>query len=446
MAKLAASFVALTLVCSCAPASLPAADGATPTFRIIAQSGRYAGPNGLIEFSPENFYSEAEASGPEVVLQILPSGKKTAVATLPANDQVHSHLATGRNGRLYTDVQSVPSATQFASLSPAGGPIQTYEPQPYAAILAESLPSESFLGIAVSVGVPIIYSLALVSPQGNVHVLYPFPSGQSLLAALLGNNGLYYGVASNQDASGYAFAITAQGALTELYSFPGGSFNGTAGNPALVQTADGNFYGSLPSGGPNGQGVLYRLTPSGQYTPLYTYPAGIHGYPTVLLQASDGNFYGAASGTVNTPNGGSELFELTPSGAYTDLKDLSYLYDGACPCTLIQGSDGTIYGALARGGTTGGGSWFALDAGLPKPPPQPKRFEPASGAPGTEVLIWGNQLLSASVSFNGTPAESVTNSGPNYVIATVPAGATSGPITVTTPGGTATTTLSFTVE
>jgi hypothetical protein len=50
------------------------------------------------------------------------------------------------------------------------------------------------------------------------------------------------------------------------------------------------------------------------------------------------------------------------------------------------------------------------------------------------------------VQFNGTPATAVANSGSNYVWAIVPAGATTGPITITTPGGTVTTTASFTVK
>lgn len=74
------------------------------------------------------------------------------------------------------------------------------------------------------------------------------------------------------------------------------------------------------------------------------------------------------------------------------------------------------------------------------------KFSPQSGAPGTRVRIWGQNLLSASVAFNGVPATAVSNSGSNYVWATVPGGATSGPITVTTPGGANTTQASFTVR
>jgi hypothetical protein len=39
--------------------------------------------------------------------------------------------------------------------------------------------------------------------------------------------------------------------------------------------------------------------------------------------------------------------------------------DGACQCSLAQGSDGIVYGTAAGGGIYGGGLYFALDAGQP---------------------------------------------------------------------------------
>jgi hypothetical protein len=71
---------------------------------------------------------------------------------------------------------------------------------------------------------------------------------------------------------------------------------------------------------------------------------------------------------------------------------------------------------------------------------------PPASAVGSQVRIWGYNMLRAMVAFNGVAASTVQNSGPNYVWATVPAGATTGPITITTPGGTSTTQASFTVK
>jgi uncharacterized repeat protein (TIGR01451 family) len=71
-------------------------------------------------------------------------------------------------------------------------------------------------------------------------------------------------------------------------------------------------------------------------------------------------------------------------------------------------------------------------------------FTPASGGVGTSVTIQGTNLAGAtSVKFNGTGATFHVKG--MHITATVPAGATTGPIAVTTPGGTATSAASFTV-
>jgi hypothetical protein len=188
------------------------------------------------------------------------------------------------------------------------------------------------------------------------------------------------------------------------------------------------------------------LTLSGQYRLLYTFPKDNNSQPIALIEGSDGNLYGATLGN-GFAGGYSQLFRVAKSGQYTLLYAMKNLTaDGGCSCSLVQGSDGIIYGSASGGGLTGAGLYFALDTGLPKPAPRAQHFHPQSGAVGSQVRIWGYNLLSAAVQFNGVPATTVSNSGSNYVWATVPTGATTGPITVTTPGGTVTTHTSFTVQ
>ena len=63
------------------------------------------------------------------------------------------------------------------------------------------------------------------------------------------------------------------------------------------------------------------------------------------------------------------------------------------------------------------------------------------------MLLWGNYLLAAkSVAFNGVPAASFQVTSGQSVWATVPEGATSGPVTITTPNGSFTTSGQFTVQ
>lgn len=70
-------------------------------------------------------------------------------------------------------------------------------------------------------------------------------------------------------------------------------------------------------------------------------------------------------------------------------------------------------------------------------PPKPTiaRFTPTSGAPGAKVTITGKNLAGASqVTFNGTAA-AITKDSATRIIVKVPAGATTGKITVVTPAG-----------
>ncbi|MGH8297439.1 MAG: choice-of-anchor tandem repeat GloVer-containing protein, partial [Steroidobacteraceae bacterium] len=78
-----------------------------------------------------------------------------------------------------------------------------------------------------------------------------------------------------------------------LYSFAGGS-DGVRPYAALIQASDGNFYGTTYGGGANSDGTVFKLTPSGSETVLYSFAGGSDGANprAALIQASDGNFYG----------------------------------------------------------------------------------------------------------------------------------------------------------
>ncbi len=143
------------------------------------------------------------------------------------------------------------------------------------------------------------------------------------------------------------------------------SFNGIyaqqGGNAPLIQGKDGNFYGTLPLGGPNEAGTVYQLTPAGAFNILYNFSTGTGNTPYgPLLVGKDGNFYGTAySG--GSGNGGS-VFKLTPDGALSTL--YSFVFgagDGDSPrANLVQGSDGNFYGTTTFNGTNPNGTVFQL--------------------------------------------------------------------------------------
>jgi uncharacterized repeat protein (TIGR03803 family) len=279
------------------------------------------------------------------------------------------------------------------------------------------------------------YSVATVDLNGNVTSIYQFSQPDVPGHPIFSADGNYYGMAFSYLGT-YAYRLTPSGVLTQIATLPFIT-TGLPGSGVLLQGSDGNFYGIQTNslGCSSQHGAVFKLTPAGQFTVLHDFGCE---EVTSLIEGSDGKLYGA------TQNYG-VLFSITKSGVYKAEYQLNGL-NGACTCYLLQGSDGLIYGAATGGGSTGAGVIFALDAGLPIPKPKALRFSPQSGAVGTKVLIWGANLFGATVSFNGVAATKAVNAGPFYFWATVPTGATTGPLTVTTPGGTVTAHGSFTVQ
>ncbi len=130
-----------------------------------------------------------------------------------------------------------------------------------------------------------------------------------------------------------------------------------------MQGSDGNFYGTTASGGTNGRGTVFKITPSGIETVLFSFPAGSSDPYTGLIQGSDGNFYGT-TGAGGTSDDGT-VFKITPSGTQSVLHAFAKSgSDGETPYAgLIQGSDGNFYGTTYFGGANGFGTVFKVTPG-----------------------------------------------------------------------------------
>jgi uncharacterized repeat protein (TIGR03803 family) len=209
-----------------------------------------------------------------------------------------------------------------------------------------------------------------ITTGGSLTTLYSFTNninGASPSAGMvLGSDGSFYGTTSAGGSNGYGtvFKITAGGSLTSLYSFT----NGTDGNNPqanLVQGADGNFYGTTFYGGTLGDGAIFKITPSGSLTPLYSFTNGNDGsFPTAaLVQGTDGNFYGTTYEGGGPADSG-VVFQITPGGLFTPLFAFSES-DGADPrAGLVQGPDGSFYGESSDLGVGGRGTIFRISVGL----------------------------------------------------------------------------------
>ena len=325
-------------------------------------------------------------------------------------------------------------------------------------------PDGDFYGIAFNGGnrssCGTAFSLVPTPTGALFYLLHKFAQaiqgcGPDSLA--LGRDGNFYGTTFMGGSSGFGtvFKMTRKGTVTVLHTFDGVN-DGYYGH-SLILGNDGNFYGTTLGIGPPYAGTIFKITPNGTFTVLHTMATdGSEGtwLYSGLVQGSDGNFYGAAEqgGTNNAPcfSGCGTLYEITPAGAFTLLHDFDFTDGYWVDPIPFQHTNGLIYGGTTEGGLYGGGFCgtvncgilYSLDNSLPPfvlPVPYAERV-------GIPVEILGQGFTSATtVNFNGTPAAAVKVSSPTRVLATVPSGATTGYVTVTTSSGTLTSKQPFIV-
>jgi len=298
-----------------------------------------------------------------------------------------------------------------------------------------------------------------MTPRGTLTALHAFTGGadgKSPYAGLVqGTDGNFYGTTSAGGANGYGtvFKITPAGTLSTLHSFTGN--DGSNSQATLVQGKDGNFYGVTTNGGASttctmGCGTVFKITPAGVLTVLHSFHGADGANPQgSLLQATDGNFYGTTSPTDQNfdcaSNGCGTIFKITSGGTLTALHSFAG-FDGAYPVAgLMQATNGTLYGTASRGGTPCGnggcGTVYSLSMGLAAF----VKTVPTSNRVGGRVIILGTDLTgTTSVTFNGTAATFAVVSA-TEITTTVPAGASTGTVKLTTPSGTLSSNVAFRV-
>jgi len=421
-----------------------ASGGGTITVLVsFAGQGYGNSPGQLLEVSPGLFVGMT--TGGATAFLLSNQGAVTPFYTFPSGIGPAQTFVQAVNGGLYGQE---PHVNFNLSLT---GAIQTYSaPTENAPVLAVQLPDGTFYGTQASNnGENTFVRMTL---GGKYAILHSFAVSEGIPYGLpiLGSDGNFYGISGlgqgNNSTSAIVYRMTPKGTLTTFATYPDGRQNYGVGSfkEYLIQASDGNFYGTAALGGSKKAGAIFKVSPTGSYTTLHEFTDLATGAPGFLIEGSDGNLYGAAQG-VTSLGGGSSVFRISLSGNFHRLQILNGNTVGTCPCWLALGSDGKFYGTASSQG--GSGSAFVWDLGLPPPKPKVTGVVPTSGAPGAVVTVNGKFLLGATaVSFNGTPATTFSNISGTYVSVTVPTGATSGPITVTTANGSSTSTGSFTVE
>jgi uncharacterized repeat protein (TIGR03803 family) len=276
-----------------------------------------------------------------------------------------------------------------------------------------------------------------------------------------GKDGSFYGTSQFGGTSGAGTVFKyAGGAVTVLHSFPEqtGQFfsDGAYPKAALVQASDGNLYGATSYGGTlttyYQSGTLFRITTNGVFTKLWDFNAtdpSVNGIAPFggLVQASDGNLYGttSAGGAANSGT----VYQVTTGGVLSQILSFDASTTGALPEAVpLQAADGSLY-ITNNGGTVSNnhyqGAVVQIVDGLRAPKPVILKFSPTSAKVGAKVTISGSNFVGTTkVAFHGT-SSTFTVKSTNTLTATVPAGATSGKITVTNAGGSATSATTFTV-
>jgi uncharacterized repeat protein (TIGR03803 family) len=276
-----------------------------------------------------------------------------------------------------------------------------------------------------------------IDTSGRYSVLHLFTTtdGRGPIASLVQGTDLnFYGTTTSGGVNGLGtfFRISSTGVFSVLYNFASTDGASPVVGP-LIQSSDGNFYGVTVEGGNTNKGAVLKMTPGGTVTVFYSFLGGQDGSEPGggLVEATDGNFYG----TLNQEGaaGGGTLYRLTPAGVFTKLHDFRVTSGWLPQNTLMQHTSGKLYGTTWAGGANNDGVIFEYDPGLAPF----VTFLNVYGQAGAKVDILGQYFASGvtTVYFNGVPALNPEIYS-THIKATVPVGATTGSITVTTSKGT----------
>jgi uncharacterized repeat protein (TIGR03803 family) len=335
----------------------------------------------LLQASDGNFYGATTNGGLSfsdlgTIFRMTPAGVVTIVHSFGGSDGISpvGGLVQGSDGKLYgtTTAGGGGSAGTIFSMTLNGSTFTTLHSfsatdgaAPSAALVAAN---SKFYGTTPSgTGTNLYGNVFSIDSAGTFAVVKSFGASDGHGAAaslILGSDGKLYGTTSLGGASdlGTVFRVDFAGNLTTLHPFAGADGSHPVAN--VVQGTDGNFYGTTRAGGANGDinsgGTVFKMTSAGTLTTLYSFGATSTGYEpeASVLQASDGNLYGTTFW--GGPGNFGTIFKLTLAGTRTVVHNFTGA-DGSQPwAKLVQASDTNMYGTASRGGASEWGAAFKL--------------------------------------------------------------------------------------
>ena len=163
----------------------------------------------------------------------------------------------------------------------------------------------------------------------------------------------------NNNGDGTVFKIDRDGVESILFTFDS-RVSGASPDSSLIQDQEGNLLGVAIEGGPKGGGVVFKLSPQGEFTLLHAFVNGPNRSPAVpeggLFLDQSGNLFGTTfaggqgGAAPNCPNGCGTIFRLDPNGRFKVLHEFNDL-DGGNPFgPLVPDAKGNLYGVARAGG------------------------------------------------------------------------------------------------
>ncbi len=410
----------------------------------------------LVQGADGNFYGTTNsggANGVGSIFKMTPAGDVTILVSLnstsvPLGSNPICGLTVGADGNFYgvtqnggssnfgTIFKATPAGVLTTLVSFTGTTGANLGSSPRAALTLAA--DGNFYGTTATGGAGGFGTIFKVTPAGVLTTLVQFtgttgayPGSAPLGAFAQGVDGALYGTTSLGGVNnlGTAFKVTTAATFTSLAAYSGatGAVLGSSPKGALVQMADGNFYGTTQTGGLNNLGTVFSITPAGVLTTLVNFTgstgAALGQSPQgALVAGADGALYGTTnSGGLN--NVGS-IFKVTTGGLFTTLVNLT-----AAPNIgrLVQGANANLYGAtLGGGGAIGYGTIFAA---------------PIAGAPNTLATL---APVSGTTALNARAGLLAAADGNFYGTTGAGGAINSGSVFKLTPAGAYTTLISFT--
>ena len=244
-------------------------------------------------------------------------------------------------------------------------------------------------------------------------LLYSFDGkpddGANPSGALVLRDGTFYGTtqAGGENNLGTVFLVSASGKEKLLYSFGSSATDGNTPQSGLTYVG-GAFYGTTSMGGANcapaGCGTVYKITPSGSETVIYSFKGGSDGsHPIAGLLDVGGTLYGTTSQGGNGHACCGTLFAVSTSGnerVFYRFKGTEH--DGEEPLGGLVAIAGEFYGTTEYGGTHHFGTIFAASSSGSERVLYDFRGLPSDGAQPVDTLAVDNGRLYGTTSFGGS--------------------------------------------